>query len=154
MSDFSESIHTIYNNPFILTPVLVTFYKNYVGLKNDILLAYLIFPIVLEQEHIQKLKIIKSNTTLCRFTKDKDFISGFYDRVETYRSVTNLCLQYAIDSKYILVDKNMSVKVITDDVLIIDPLLKDAHKLSNNLFKVFKKINVVNIYQAFGIKEL
>ncbi|WP_318348605.1 three component ABC system middle component [Aquipluma nitroreducens] len=154
MSDFSKSIHTIYNNPFILTPVLVTFYKNYVGLKNDILLAYLIFPIVLEQEHIQKIKRINSKTPLSRFTKDKDFISGFYDRVETYRSVTNLCLQYAIDSKYILVDKNMSVKVITEDVFFVDPLLKDAIELSNKLYKVFRKINVINIYQAFGIKKL
>jgi len=154
MSDFSESIHTIYNNPFILTPVLVSFYKNYVGLKNDLLLSYLIFPIVLEQEHIQKIKKVKSNTPLSRFTKDDAFISGFYDRLETYRSVTNLCLQYAIDSKYILIDKNMSVKVITDDVFFVDPLLKDALELSNKLYKVFKKINVVNIYQAFGIKEL
>ena len=154
MSDFIESIHTIYNNPFILTPVLLTFYKNYIGQKNDLLLAYLIFPIVLEQEHIQKNKHLKSNSTLSRFTKDKAFISGFYDRLEAYRSITNLCLQYAIDSNYILVDKNLSVKVISDDVLFIDPLLKDAHELSNKLFKVFKKINVVNIYQAFGIKEL
>jgi hypothetical protein len=154
MSNFSESIHTIYNNPFILTPVLVSFYKNYVGIKNDILLAYLIFPIVLELEHVQKIKRINSNTPLSRFTNDKDFISGFYDRVETYRSVTNLCLQYAIDSKYILVDKNMSVKVITDDVFFVDPLLKNSLELSNKLYKVFKKINVVNIYQAFGIKEL
>ena len=154
MSDFIESIHTIYNNPFILTPVLLTFYKNYVGQKNDLLLAYLIFPIVLEQEHVQKIKQINSKTSLSRFTKDEAFISGFYDRLESYRSITNLCLQYAIDSNYIQVNKNLSVKVITDDVLFIDPLLKDAHELSNKLFKVFKKINVVNIYQAFGIKEL
>lgn len=154
MSDFIESIHTIYNNPFILTPVLLTFYKNYVGQKNDLLLAYLVFPIVLEQEHVQKIKQINTKTSLNRFTKDEAFISGFYDRLEAYRGITNLCLQYAIDSNYILVDKNLSVKVITDDVLFIDPLLKDAHELSNKLFKVFKKINVVNIYQSFGIKEL
>ncbi|BBE20458.1 hypothetical protein AQPE_4650 [Aquipluma nitroreducens] len=48
----------------------------------------------------------------------------------------------------------MSVKVITEDVFFVDPLLKDAIELSNKLYKVFRKINVINIYQAFGIKKL
>jgi hypothetical protein len=154
MSNFSESIHSIYNNPFILTPVLISFYKNYLGRNNDILLSYLIFPIVLEQEHVLRIKQVTSRTPLSRFTKDKDFISGFYDRLNTYRDITNLCLQYAIDSKYIRVEKDMRVKVITEDTLFVDPLLRDALELANKLHKVFKKINVVNIYQAFGIKEL
>jgi len=154
MSDFSKSIHTIYNNPFILTPILISFYKNYTGKKNDMLLAYLIFPIVLEQEHIANIKRVNSRTTLHRFTKNKDFMSGFYDRFVIYKHITNLCLQYAIDSQYIVVDNDMKVKVVTNDRLFFDPLMEDSLRLASSLHKVFKRINVVNIYQAFGIKEL
>ncbi len=154
MSDFCESIHNIYNNPFVLTPVLISFYKNYTGCEKDVLLAYLIFPIVLEQEHLKNIKVINTKSTLSRFTKDKVFMSGFYDRFKYYKNITNLCLQYALDSQYIYLTDKMKVIVNTEETYFTEPSLKYAVELSNNLHKVFKKINIVNIYQAFGIKEL
>lgn len=154
MSDFSENIHTIYNNPFILTPILLSFYKNYLGSDKDILLAYLIFPIVLEPDHVDKIKVITSKTSLTRFTNNKDFMSGFYTRLKLYKKVTNHCLQYAIDCQYIKIDESMRVEVINEDTLYYEPSLEKALKLSGSLHKVFKRINVTNIYQAFGIKAL
>lgn len=154
MNDFSESINKIYNNPFVLTPVLTSFYKNYRGCDKDILLSYLIFPIVLEKEHLSNVKKIYSSTPLSRFTKDKVFMPGFYDRFKYYQQLTNLCLQYALDSQYISLSKKLRVTVNEDESYFTDPSLKEAIELANCLHKVFKKINIVNIYQAFGIKEL
>jgi hypothetical protein len=154
MSDFNESIYAIYNNPFILTPILIAFYKNYVGNKNDVLLSYLVLPIVLEPDHITEIKVINSRTRLSRFTKNREFMSGFYDRLKAYKGMTNFCLQYAIDSNYIRIDEEMQVHVINQDTLFIEPTLSNALRIANTVPKVFKNINVVNIFKAFGIKEL
>ncbi|SHO62008.1 three component ABC system middle component [Algoriphagus zhangzhouensis] len=154
MNDFGESIYKIYNNPFILTPIIISFYKNYYGNEKDILLSYLILPIVLEIDHLSEIKMINVKTPLSRFTKNKEFMAGFYDRFEHYQHITNLCLKYALECDYIKINQNLKVTVITDEILYTDPSLKKSLEISNNLHKVFKKINIVNIYQAFGIKKL
>ena len=52
MSRFVDSIFTLQNNVFALTPLLISFYKNLKGKEKDLLLAYFIFPIVLNRECI------------------------------------------------------------------------------------------------------
>jgi hypothetical protein len=48
LSKIVENLNILYNNPFILTPIIVKFYENYEGKQSrDMLLSYLILPLVL-----------------------------------------------------------------------------------------------------------
>lgn len=47
MSKFIENISILQNNTFILTPLLVAFYKNLKPTDKNILLAYFVLPLVL-----------------------------------------------------------------------------------------------------------
>ena len=75
------------------------------------------------------------------------------DKKVTYKDITNKCLQYALDCKYIVIDNNLTVRVITNDFMYSDPFLSDSLILSSNLYKIFNQ-DVINTYYSFGIKEL
>ena len=80
-------------------------------------------------------------------------MAGFEERFYFYKEQTNKCLQYAIDCKYIEVDKNLAVTVINDSNVLTDSRLSKSINLSSLLYKIFTK-NVINTYYAFGIKAL
>ncbi len=153
MSRFIENISTLQNNTFALTPLLVSFYKNLKPTDKNILLAYFVFPLVLNKEFIRNIKQINSSSNLSRITKNKDIMAGFEERFYFYKEQTNKCLQYAIDCKYIEIDKNLAVNVINDCKTLTDPGMNKSINLSSQLYKIFTK-NVINTYYAFGIKAL
>ena len=153
MSKFIENISTLQNNTFILTPLLVSFYKNLKPTDKNILLAYFVLPLVLNNEFLEKIQIITTASNLSRITRDKDIMAGFEERFCFYKEQTNKCLQYAIDCKYIEVNKNLVVTVINDVNMLTDSRLEKSLNLSSQLYKIFTK-NVINTYYAFGIKAL
>ena len=153
MSRFVDNIFTLQNNAFALMPLLISFYKNLQSREKDMLLAYFVFPLVLNRECLEKIKKLKTNSQLTRITRNKEIMAGFEERFEFYKDITNRCLQYALDCKYIEIDKNLTVHVITDEQLLSDSALSKSFLLASNLHKVFTR-NVINIYYSFGIKKL
>ena len=153
MSKFVDNIFTLQNNVFALTPLLISFYKNLQSKEKDMLLAYFVFPLVLNRDCIDKIKQLNRNSQLSRITRDKDIMAGFEERFEFYKDITNRCLQYALDCKYIEIDKNLTVHVITDEYVFTDPVLSDSLNLSSCLYRVFTR-NIINTYYSFGIKKL
>lgn len=153
MSRFVDNVFTLQNNVFALTPLLISFYKNLKCREKNILLSYFVFPLVLNQECIEKIKRLKTNSQLRRITRDKDIMAGFEERFVFYKDITNKCLQYALDCKYIEIDNNLAVRVITNDSMYSDPFLSESFILSSKLYKVFNQ-DVINTYYSFGIKRL
>ena len=153
MSKFIENISTLQNNTFALTPLLVSFYKNLKPTDKNILLAYFVLPLVLNNEFLEKIQKITTASNLSRITKNKDIMAGFEERFCFYKEQTNKCMQYAIDCKYIEVNNNLAVTVINDSNMFTDSRLEKSLVLSSQLYKIFTK-NVINTYYAFGIKAL
>ena len=153
MSKFVENISTLQNNTFILTPLLVSFYRNIKPTEKNMLLAYFVFPLVLNNEFVEKIQRITTASNLSRITKDKDIMAGFEERFYYYKEQTNKGLQSAIDCKYIDIDKNLTVTVINDDNMLTDARLNKNLILASQLYKIFSK-NVINTYYAFGIKAI
>lgn len=153
MSRFVDNVFTLQNNVFALTPLLISFYKNLKCREKNILLSYFVFPLVLNRECIEKIKRLKTNSQLRRITRDKDIMAGFEERFVFYKDITNKCLQYALDCKYIEIDNNLAVRVITNDSMYSDPFLSESLILSSKLYKIFNQ-DVINTYYSFGIKRL
>lgn len=153
MSKFIENISTLQNNTFALTPLLVSFYKNLKPTDKNILLAYFVLPLVLNNEFLEKIQKITTASNLSRITRDKDIMAGFEERFYFYKEQTNMCLQYAIDCRYIEVNKNLIVTVINDNNRPADTRLDKSLRLASQLSNIFTK-NVINTYYAFGIKAL
>lgn len=156
MIKFIDNISTIHNNVFSLTPILLSFYTNLKKREKNILLAYLIFPIVFNQECLNELLKFNSNSRLTRITTNRKIMAGFQENFEYYKQITSNCLQYAIDCDFIEIENDLSVKVkVTNNETtnIIDPSLNNSLRLASRLHKVFT-LDVLNIYVQFGIKDL
>lgn len=153
MSRLVDNISKIHNNPFVLTPLIIGFYNNTEPRPNDILLAYLILPLVLHEESKHSLAYAKVTSSTQSFKRKKENLYGLAGRVESYKDLTNKCIQYAIDNKYIKINKNLSVEVIKKEITTIGSLEKSL-RASSNLHKVFRDLDVVSIYRLLGVKEL
>lgn len=153
MSKLIENISTLQSNIFILTPILVSFYRNLQPKDKNILLAYFIFPLVLNSEFLEKITTVSRASRLSRITNDKEIMAGFEERFEYFKDITNHCLQYALECGYIKINDDLSVTVLVDNNLQIDCRLSKSINLASQLHKIFTR-NVINTYYAFGIYKL
>lgn len=153
MSKLIENISILQSNIFILTPILISFYKNMQPKDKNILLAYFVFPLVLNFDFLKNITTISRASRLSRITNDKEIMAGFEERFEYFKDITNHCLQYALECGYIRINENLSVSVLTDSNLQIDCNLAKSITLASQLHKIFTR-NIINTYYAFGINRL
>lgn len=148
-----KHIHKIYNNPFLLTPLILSFYKNYTGQSKDILLAYLILPLILHDSSNAWLKKATTRSSLTTFGRNRENYYGLPERIEEYRGITNKCIQYAIDKKVIHIDSAMQVCIIQPEIECPSFLIGSA-KAAENISKIFKDLDIATIYRSLGVKQL
>lgn len=153
MSKAINHIYKLYNNPFIFTPVIIGFYNKYHSQDKDLLLAYLILPLVLHDETKNWLKKARSSSSLSSFGRKKENYYGLPYRLAEYKHLTNQCLQYAQDNKFISIQEDLSVKILNSELHCLGQL-KDSLKASENFVKVIKNLDVIAIYRLLGVKSL
>ena len=153
MSKLIENISTLQSNIFILTPILVSFYRNLQPKDKNILLAYFVFPLVLNSDFLEKITTVSRASRLSRITNDKEIMAGSEERFEYFKDITNHCLQYALECGYIKINDDLSVTVLVDNNLQTDCRLSKSINLASQLHKIFTR-NVINTYYAFGIYKL
>lgn len=153
MSQIVNNIYKIHNNPFVLTPLILEFFKYSQPKPKDILLAYLILPLVLYETSRKFLVLARTTSSLITFSKKKENFFGLPKRVEEYKEITNQCIQYAIDNKIIQINNELTVEILIDDSTTMKNLEQEL-KASSKLDKIFKDLDVVAIYKSLGLKEL
>ncbi len=153
MSKLIENISTLRSNVFILTPILIAFYKNLQPKDKNILLAYFVFPLVLNSDFLETIMTISKASRLSRITNNKEIMAGFEERFEYFKDITNRCIQYALECEYIQINDDLSVSVLTDHNLQTDSSLTKSINLASQLHKIFTR-NIINTYYAFGIYKL
>ena len=158
MNKFIDSVYKIHNNPFVLTPLIVVFYENLEQKPKNILLAYLVLPIVLNERSKQTLQTAKSTSSIHTFIDSKDKskrenIFGLPERIQNYKEITNQCIQYAIDNQWIKLNEDLSIEFLKNVDNKVENL-NQSFKASSNLYKIFRNLDVVAIYRLFGVKEI
>ncbi|WP_304721997.1 three component ABC system middle component [uncultured Alistipes sp.] len=152
MSKLVCHTYKLYNNPFVLTQVVLSFYKNCKVSPNNFLLAYLVLPLTLYPPSQAILQRVQSRSRISKITRNKEAIMGLPDRIAEYKQITNLCIQHSINNKLIRIS-DMQIEVIRN-VAYSSPDLQAAIKAANNLSKIFNSYGVVSIYKLLGIKNL
>lgn len=153
MSKFTDSIYQIHNNPFVLAPLFVEFFRHIQPKSKNILLAYLVLPLVLHEDSRQSLFHAKTTSSIHTFNNKKENLFGLHERIRLYKNLTNQCIQYAIDNQMIKINENLIVEVLITKNKTVENL-KESLKASSNLYKVFRDLDVVAIYRLLGVKEL
>ena len=96
MSKYVDSIYKINNNIFIFTPLFVAFYQNLKPNPKNLLLSYLVLPLVLHKTSQEKIKNSKTTSSIFTFLDSKDKnkrenVYGLPKRVQDYKSMHFIC---------------------------------------------------------------
>jgi len=158
MNKYIESLSKVHNNVFVLTPLFIAFYKNVEPKPNNILLSYLVLPLVLYKVSQNKIRRSNARSNIYTFLNSKEKskranVYGLPERVQEYKNITNQCLQYAIDNNWLQINEDLSVNVLEEQNNKSNNL-EVAFKASQKLYNIFKDLEVIEIYRLLGVKKL
>ena len=153
MSNALDHIDAFHHNAYILSPILERFFEFSEGKDNNILLSYLVLPLLLYPESRIKLKSANKNSSIYTIFSNQELLYGIAERVSSLKSLTNTCLLVLLHSESIVITESMTVSYKSgnlDSSLCPDETLRAARNLSI----LFNSHEVVEIYRKLGIKKL
>lgn len=164
MSKFSNNLNILFNNPIVFTPLFTNFYQSLNETPKNILLSYFVLPLALNDQTKRWLVNSNKRSSLYTFSKisiDKnspaktkhDNLFGLQERLQFYKEMTNLCLQYAFDNKWLKLNEDLSISTLHNEKNKID-LLKDSYKASGKINNIFDSTDILRIYTMLGVKKL
>jgi hypothetical protein len=148
-----ESYSTLRYSPFVLAPLFEAFYEKTAAQPKNILLAYLVLPLVLSSTSRSFLKKANKKSSLRTFCNKPERLHGLPERIRDYRSLTNVCVQFGIDSGRMRIENDLSITVLARTID-ASACPKDALKAAEKLGNVFQLLDVPAIYRYLGVRGL
>lgn len=155
MSRAINNIYTILNNPFKLMELIIHFYSSYENKDKDILLSYLILPLVLNRDSRKKLLNLNRNgCNLLSLTRNSSNVVGLEQMIEEYKHITNECIQIALLNGYLELNENKSL--IRTDKGLKNEFFKFSEEYTaiRNFAFILKSNDIVTIYRMLGVKKI
>ena len=151
MSNIISDVVKIKFNSFTLAPAMLSYYENCQVRQDNVLLLYLLFPVVLNSDWIEGSPIVQKRSRLESWVKDnKIHVEGLPERITTFQRLSETTLQYCIDMEYVAVDEKNNVVVKNNP-------FKNKGKFSESAVRLTKLIgnnSPAKVYATLGIKEL
>lgn len=151
MSNIISDVVKIKFNSFTLAPAMLSYYENCQVRQDNVLLLYLLFPVVLNSNWIEGSPIVQKRSRLESWVKDnKIHVEGLPERITTFQRLSETTLQYCIDMEYVAVDEKNNVVVKNNP-------FKNKGKFSESAVRLTKLIgnySPAKVYATLGIKEL
>lgn len=147
-----EHLFTLQRSPIALAPVIHKFFASSQPRERDLLLSYLVLPMVLYpamQEYL--LTVIKTSNlrTLC---KDQSRLVGLTRNAQQFKPLTHAALLVLKAEQSIEITDDLAVKSIGDvRAANANPRQLEA---ARRLSMVCAEADVVSIYRTLGFKSL
>jgi len=148
----SEHLYTLHRTPFALAPIIHGFYQDWEPVEKDILLSYLILPIVTYKPMHSFLKGARTDSSIRTMSSVTNRLVGLDIRVDEYKPITNAALLILTSEQSLEVTQDLSLKTLKKP---------NAGNCDKNLFRYGQKLsmvlsgeNVVSIYRMLGLKSL
>lgn len=148
----SDHLYTLHRNPFALAPVIQNFYLEWTPMEKDVLLSYLILPLVTYPAMKSYLNNAGRNSSIRTMASDASRLVGLTLRLEEYKPITNtsLLILRAEGSMSLAEDLSVVAEGNPQAANADKEMLRYATKLS----MIFRNESVVTIYRMLGLKSL
>ncbi|PTR15787.1 hypothetical protein C8R31_103381 [Nitrosospira sp. Nsp2] len=147
-----DHLFTLQRTPFALAPVIHRFYEFSDAKEQDVLLSYLVLPMVLYPPMRTFLMGARATSSLRTLCKEQSRLVGLAARVQDFKSLTNAALLILTAERGIKVADNLSVRSIGE--VRTANANKELLEVGQKLATVFADVNVVSIYRTLGLKSL
>jgi len=147
-----EYLFTIQRSPILLAPLIHQFYASSHPREKDILLSYLVLPMVLYPSMQKYLLNVRKNSNLRTMCNEQSRLVGLTYNVQQSKALTNAALLVLKAENSIEITDKLSVRSVNDvKTDNADPKqLEAAHRLS----MVFSDTDIVSIFRTLGFKSL
>lgn len=148
----SDHLYTLHRTPFALAPVIQSFYQHWEPVEKDVLLSYLILPLVTYKPMHAFLHRARRDSSLRTMASDSERLIGLALRVEEFKPITNASLLILAAEKSLEITSELSVRSLQKPQSVNSD--KSLLKYSQKLAMVLSGENVVSIYRMLGLKSL
>lgn len=148
----SDHLYILHRTPFALAPVIQSFYQHWEPVEKDILLSYLILPIVTYKPMHAFLNRARRDSSIRTMASDTKRLIGLAMRVEEFKPITNAAMLILTAENSLEITPELSVRSIQKPQSINSD--KSLLKYSQKLAMVLSGENVVSIYRMLGVKSL
>jgi hypothetical protein len=153
MTTAIESYGTLHYSPFILAPLFEAFYERAIVQPRNVLLCYLVLPLVLHPQCRRFFRNAVLSSSLTTFAHETSRLYGLPERVQESRELTHACMQLAVDAGGIRISDDLSV-AFRHRVLDPSACPQDAERAARNLAKVLRRYDVPAVYRQLGMRKL
>lgn len=151
MSNIISEVVKIKYNSFNLAPAMLSYYECCQVERDNVLLLYLLFPIVLNSDWINGSPRVQQRSRLESWVRENKInVEGLPERINTFQHLSETTLQYCVDMDYVEVDAKNNVVLKNNPFKQKDLFATSAERL----MRLFGKNNPAKIYATLGIKEL
>lgn len=151
MSNIISEVVKIKYNSFNLASAMLSYYECCQVERDNILLLYLLFPVVLNSDWIKGSPRVQQQSRLETWVREKRIhVEGLPERINTFQHLSETTLQYCVDMGYVEVNANNNVVVKKNPNKDKDLLTTSAKRLS----KLIGKNSPAKVYATLGIREL
>ena len=155
MEQVYNDILIIRNNVFTLTPILTSFYSECCQQENNLFLAFVVLPLLFNEEWVEKKQIIRVDSKLAAWVMDNKFkLEGLPARMDYFWDITIKCLQYAVDMKWLSIQGTTVLFNTDKQECVKSQFYNEQIANAKNLNKLFKDMDVVEILTILGIKDI
>ncbi|WP_288442195.1 three component ABC system middle component [uncultured Pseudomonas sp.] len=148
----SDHLYTLHRTPFALAPVIQSFYQHWEPVEKDILLSYLILPIVTYKPMHAFLNRARRDSSIRTMASDAERLIGLAMRVDEFKPITNAAMLILTAENSLEITPELSVRSLQKPQAINSD--KSLLKYSQKLAMVLSGENVVSIYRMLGLKSL
>jgi hypothetical protein len=153
MSNAIESFHELHYSPYVLAPIFEGFFSTAASQRNSFLLSYIVLPLTLYPTSRTFLKNANKNSSLVTLWREPDRLYGLAGRVEQFREITNLCIQFCIDRETLEIGEDLAVISIARS-LDVNAAPVDSVRAAEKLGDLLKPLDVPAVYRLLGVKQL
>lgn len=147
-----DHLFTLQRTPFALAPVIHRFYEFSDAQEKDVLLSYLVLPMVLYPPMRTYLLGARATSSLRTMCKEQSRLVGLAARVQDFKSLTNASMLILTAERNIEVADDLSVRSIRE--VRAANAKKELLEAGRKLAIVFAGEDVVSIYRTLGLKSL
>lgn len=153
MTGAIDNICTLHYSPYILAPLLERFYESLSVRPNNILLSYLVFPLLMSPKSMVKFKNANSRSSLHTLTSYRDSFFGLEEKVAEFKEITNKSLFLLIEGGGLELGSDMSVsfqeKTLDDSVCSHEQL-----RAAKNLGIMMTPYDIPTCYRILGVRNI
>lgn len=153
MTSAIDNICTLHYSPYIVAPLLERFYENLPIRPKNILLSYLVFPLLLSPKSMEKFKNANSRSSLHTLTSHRDKFFGLEERVREFKDATNKSLFLLLEEGGLRLSSDMSIS-FQERTLDESACSRERLRAAKNLGMMMAPYDIPTCYRILGVRSI